>query len=64
MNTTPKTKTSRRAFVGAMLYVPPTILTLKATPAFASYGSDAPAGSSSSSPFYMELKALMQRLTD
>jgi len=35
---------SRRAFVKKAIYVPPSILTLKAAPAYAKYGSEKPGG--------------------
>lgn len=35
---------SRRAFIKKAVYVPPTILTLQAAPAYAKYGSEKPSG--------------------
>ena len=35
---------SRRTFIKKAVYVPPTILTLQAAPAYAKYGSEKPTG--------------------
>jgi len=43
---------SRRAFVKKAVYVPPSILTLQAAPAYAKYGSEKPGGDNGKDEWY------------